>query len=319
MFLPRLGILTNRAHLPRLHSGARRPPSFRPHGEELEDRCVPAVVFSENFDGVTAPALPAGWTATNVTGPAPLWTTTTAGPDTGPNAAVINDSGSTSDKQLTSPVIAIPNGTTGLTLLTFKHTFATESGFDGGRLYISINGGASTEFTSAGGSFSAGGYTDNFRSGGGAAWTGTIAGGFGTYGFVQALLPSAALGQNIQLRWRMTNDGNAAGTGWKVDTISIESVAGLTATAGTPQSTPATTPFPTNLQVTAFNDTSTPVSGLLVTFTAPGAGASVTFPNGNTATTDSNGLASVPVVANSVGGSYTVSATAPGYLSTSSP
>ena len=57
---------------------------------------VVTTVFSENFDGVVAPALPAGWAAANASGVAPLWVTSSAGTpapafDTSPNAAFIND------------------------------------------------------------------------------------------------------------------------------------------------------------------------------------------------------------------------------------
>ena len=63
--------------------------------------------FSENFDGVTAPALPAGWAATNAQGAAPLWVTSTTTPDTAPNDAFVNDPATVSDKYLDTPGIAI--------------------------------------------------------------------------------------------------------------------------------------------------------------------------------------------------------------------
>ena len=47
---------------------------------------------TEAFDGVTAPALPAGWMATNPDpGDGVLWTTVTAPDDTAPNSAFIPD------------------------------------------------------------------------------------------------------------------------------------------------------------------------------------------------------------------------------------
>ena len=72
----------------------------------------PTTTFSENFDGVTPPALPAGWTATNVQGPAPLWTTSNTGMptppfDTPPNAAFVDNPQVVSDKRLDSPSIPI--------------------------------------------------------------------------------------------------------------------------------------------------------------------------------------------------------------------
>jgi hypothetical protein len=300
----------------------RRPrgPQFRLRAEVLEDRSVPAVIFTQNFDAVTAPALPASWTATNPTGPAPLWTTTSAGANTGPNAAVINNPSTWSVKQLTSPSIALPSADV---KLSFQHTFAMEDVlYDGGRLDISVNGGLWSEILNAGGTFLSGGYNGTIRTtaptgDGGPGWNGTIAGGFGTYGLVEVLLPVAARGQNIQLRWRMTSDITVGGTGWKVDTISIDSVATLRATAGTSQSTTVSSPFPTNLQVMARDQNGVPASGVSVTFTAPGTGASVTFPSGNTALTDMNGLASIPVVANNQSGAYAVTAAATAFASTS--
>ena len=59
-----------------------------------------AVAFTQNFDGVVVPALPAGWTATVVTGPPGTvnWVTSNAGTpappaDTAPNSAFIQRPG----------------------------------------------------------------------------------------------------------------------------------------------------------------------------------------------------------------------------------
>jgi len=41
--------------------------------------CLQPMEMSENFDGVTPPALPTGWGATNVQGPPPLWVTSNSG------------------------------------------------------------------------------------------------------------------------------------------------------------------------------------------------------------------------------------------------
>src|SRR4029077_4873231 len=41
--------------------------------------CLQPMETSENFDGVTPPALPLGWGATNVQGPPPLWVTSNSG------------------------------------------------------------------------------------------------------------------------------------------------------------------------------------------------------------------------------------------------
>jgi photosystem II stability/assembly factor-like uncharacterized protein len=73
-----------------------------------------AGAFSENFDSVTVPALPSGWSASNVSGAPPLWVTSNAGgpappADSGPNAVSIDDPSTVSDKRLDSVPVTIAN------------------------------------------------------------------------------------------------------------------------------------------------------------------------------------------------------------------
>jgi hypothetical protein len=91
--------------------------------------------------------------------------------------------------------------------------------------------------------------------------------------------------------------------------------ASITATAGTPQSAAVNTAFTTQLQATVKDSFNNPVSGVTVTFAAPGSGASGTFAAGvNTATTNASGVATAPVfTANgTVGGPYTVTGSVSG-------
>jgi len=93
------------------------------------------------------------------------------------------------------------------------------------------------------------------------------------------------------------------------------SAANITATAGTPQSAVINTAFAAPLQATVTDSLNNPVSGITVTFTAPAGGASGTFAGGvNTATTNAQGIATASAfTANStVGGPYTVTASASG-------
>ncbi len=83
--------------------------------------------------------------------------------------------------------------------------------------------------------------------------------------------------------------------------------ASITATAGTPQSSPLSTAFPNPLQVTVTDSNGRPVVGAIVTFTAPAANASASLSSGN-ALTNASGVASVNATANTFGGSYTVTA-----------
>jgi photosystem II stability/assembly factor-like uncharacterized protein len=181
--------------------------------------------FTENFDGVVAPTLPAGW-ATAQTGAAPLWATTTSFSDTAPNSAATTGVATPGDNSLTSPTIPIPAapgmGTNPGVLLSFRNNYNTEGGFDGGVLEISINAGAFADIITAGGTFVSGGYngvlgpTDHALSGR-QGWTGN------SNGFITTTvrLPAASYGQNAQLRWRSAYDTGTSSSGIRVDTISI--------------------------------------------------------------------------------------------------
>src|SRR5262249_17372603 len=115
---------------------------------------VTTTSFSENFDGVIAPALPPGWTST-ATGVEVPWVTSTTTPFSAPNDAFAPDPNNIGDTGLFSPIIAVPASGG---QLTFKNNFITESTFDGMVLEISINGGAFVDITTGGNNFIAGGY-----------------------------------------------------------------------------------------------------------------------------------------------------------------
>lgn len=91
----------------------------------------------------------------------------------------------------------------------------------------------------------------------------------------------------------------------------------VTTAGGTPQSTTAGTQFATNLSVTVLDATSTAVSGLPVTFTAPDGTFTDTNAITTTATTNASGVATAaPYVASSTVGTYTVTAQPSGLSST---
>ncbi len=182
---------------------------------------VPRVPLTENFDGVTAPALPAGWTATVAAGLSTNnWRTVTTSPDSAPNAAFVPDPSTVHDIRLDSPTFAIQ---TSVAQVTFRNNFITEAGFDGGVLEISLNGGPFTDILAAGGSFVTGGYNRTLSTGfsnplpGRQAWSGNSNG----YITTKVNLPASAAGANVRLRWRFGSDSSVSGTGWRVDTISI--------------------------------------------------------------------------------------------------
>ena len=84
--------------------------------------------------------------------------------------------------------------------------------------------------------------------------------------------------------------------------------------AGSPQSATINTAFATNLQAIVKDAGSNPLSGVVVTFAAPGSGASGAFAGGvGTATTNSSGIATaVAFTANGTAGPYSVTASVAG-------
>lgn len=85
----------------------------------------------------------------------------------------------------------------------------------------------------------------------------------------------------------------------------------ISATGGTPQSAAVSTAFGHKLSARVLGAKGNPRVGLLVTFTAPAAGASLTFANGRTSwthKTGKKGYVRVAVTANATAGTYKVTA-----------
>jgi N-acetylneuraminic acid mutarotase len=185
----------------------------------------------QNFDGVVAPALPAGWVAT-ASGSGTLPTTSTIFPDTAPNDVFLSEAATTGLSEVMSATIAVPGG---VSSVSFRNLFNTEEDFDGLVLEISINGGAFSDIITAGGSFLSGGYNSFIGPDPGAnplenrsAWTGLSGGTAAAPTYITSVvrLPAAAAGQNIQLKWRQGSDSSvvpATNPGSRIDTIAIAS------------------------------------------------------------------------------------------------
>ncbi len=183
-------------------------------------------VYSENFDEVAAPALPAGWT-TSSSGVESNWATEKNTSDTAPNALFVPDVNDVGLSDAVSPVISLPAGQLQLTFQNYYNLEAGNGGdgYDGGVLEIKIGNGAFADILAAGGSFVTGGYNSVIDTNyfcplaGRAAWSGDSG------GFVPTTvnLPAAAAGTNIQLRWRCGTDNGNNFAGWWVDSISINS------------------------------------------------------------------------------------------------
>ncbi|MFN2501791.1 MAG: M36 family metallopeptidase [Pyrinomonadaceae bacterium] len=189
----------------------------------------PSVTSSENFDSVTAPAIPTGWTIESSYAPM-TFVSRGSDSDTGPNSMFAPDLPNCTGSQcpntaggsttLTSPPIAV---TVAAAIVSFRHKFNTEALWDGGVLEISIDEGAFQDIIAAGGTFLSNGYNASMGVsapnplGGRAGWTGNSSG----YITTVARMPAAAAGRNVRLRWHFGTDSNSApaGGGWSVDSI----------------------------------------------------------------------------------------------------
>ncbi|MGD9561631.1 MAG: M36 family metallopeptidase [Pyrinomonadaceae bacterium] len=177
------------------------------------------VSLQQNFDGVTAPTLPAGWTQSTSDAGIAFVTSGTAS-DTAPNAAFGASPNAMGSSEITSPAISVNSAAA---TVSFRNQFNLETGFDGGVLEISVNGGGFQDIIAAGGSFLENGYTGtinpatNSPIAGRQAWTGASS------GFVTstAQLPASTNGQSVRLRWRHGSDASVAGTGWFIDTVVV--------------------------------------------------------------------------------------------------
>ncbi len=189
---------------------------------------VPTLTFSENFDAVTAPALPAGWTNTKIVGTVINWVTSTTNPNSTPNSAFANDATTRAESALVSPGIAIQQANA---QLTFKNRYNIEETYDGVVLEYSTNGGTSwTDILAGGGSFASGGYNSIISSFDGSpiagrrAWSG-ISGAGTTPVYIDTVvnLPASLNGQSVKVRWVLATDtGNSTSvTGANIDDVKV--------------------------------------------------------------------------------------------------
>lgn len=238
------------------------------------------IAFTQNFDTVTAPALPSGWSSSS-TGALTNWITVAGANNTPPNAAFTPDPTSIGLNDLTSLPILLP---TTPAQLTFRNSYDLEQnnatiGYDGGVLELQIGTNGFVDILAAGGSFVSGGYDHTISANFGnplasrQSWSGNSG------GFISTVvnLPAAALGQTVQFRWLCGTDSSNGRTGWRIDSI------GITARMCCQNTTPVLGSIPdqtinelTRLTVTnSATDSSTPPSGLTYNLMNPPAGASI--------------------------------------------
>ncbi len=131
---------------------------------------------------------------------------------------------------LTSPAIPLPATLSSGPILTFEHWVATETGWDGGQLMLSVNGGPYTLVPQANFIYNAHNLVLNTAAAGNTnpragqrAWSGTDGGSVdGTWGrTIVNLAGLAGAGQTIRLRWDISTDGCGGVFGWYVDDVTV--------------------------------------------------------------------------------------------------
>lgn len=180
---------------------------------------VIGVVWSENLDGGTV----TGWTSdSNVSN---SWSQSTGQSHSPTSSWFAAGPSSRSITNLTSPSIPIPPGATDLQL-KFWHSYAFQSRRDGGRLELSINGGAwfGVDSANSGASFASNGYSNTIISSSSdflnlSAWTGTSNGFSETVVNLTDTVKYA--GKNIRFRWRLATNSGTSSIGWYIDSISL--------------------------------------------------------------------------------------------------
>lgn len=180
---------------------------------------------TQNFDGITAPALPASWENIQLIGSDINWTTSTTTPNSAPNHAFANNPDTLNDAVL----LAGAQITSAAAQLSFKNWYHTEHLFDGVVVEYSTDGNTWTDVCpscaticpGASCPFVSGGYDTTILTGfsnplgGRRAWSGTV----GAYRDTVINLPAALNGQIISLRWRMASDTAIASIGVRVDDV----------------------------------------------------------------------------------------------------
>ena len=167
----------------------------------------PVITFSENFDGVTIPTLPSGWTTSSEFLLLP-WVTTNSESSSAPHAAFgMEDSGG-GGSVLTSPEISIANTNA---QLSFSHHVNVKR-FSNAFLEISISGGLFEDIETVGGVFVSGPY--NTLNG----WADDSSGFFTTV----ITLPPSAAGNTVQFRWRISSSSSGLPKpGWFIDDVQV--------------------------------------------------------------------------------------------------
>ena len=186
-------------------------------------------LFSESFDGVAAPALPAGWSSLGQAGAADPWVTSAAAPASPPNSAFVPEIGATTFTRLEAPVVAVPASADYIEI-SFKlrcalSQYDARSAPDGVSFEYQLDGAGGSHFATADADQFDDRYTHNLErasgngSGDRSAWSGISAG----YQPVRIRIPGIG-GHTVRPRFDLTTtDALPTGGVW-IDDVKIVAV-----------------------------------------------------------------------------------------------
>jgi len=239
-------------------------------------------LWSESFD-----ASPSGWTSQAVTG-SNQWTLVNTLSHSPSTSYFVPAPEAKTTTNLTSPAIPIPANASNLQL-KFWHSYALQTGQDGGRLEFSLDNGAWFDVTSgsSGAVLASNGYTTTIAATGPppsrsdfaglSAWSGNSG------GFIETVVnlndtPKYA-GHSLRMRWRLATNSGTASAGWHVDSMAL--IGGGDLANQAPQITVAadssSTETVTDPDGTAYQIVRGTSTGLTVTATDDGGEAGLTY------------------------------------------
>ncbi|MEM6337215.1 MAG: hypothetical protein AAF752_11655, partial [Bacteroidota bacterium] len=177
-----------------------------------------SVVLQDDHEAPTS-----GWTATAGSGSF-NWARNGTNPYSGSNSWFAQNVGSVADQYLAYGSDLVVGA--GMQLSVW-HNYDTEATYDGGVIEISTDGGTTwVDLVTAGAAVVEGGYNGTISTQYGNPLAGRSAFTGSSSGYAESIFDLSALsGQTIRLRFRMGTDSSVTANGWRVDDVTVGSIA----------------------------------------------------------------------------------------------
>jgi hypothetical protein len=235
--------------------------------------------WTQDFNSVTLPGVPEGWTTACVGCQAgdPPWQTFNGGGTVVNGKAMARPKNHVTDNRLESAPFIYPTGAGLYFEHSWKFAWTLQSRPDGGVVEIQIGTGAWTDIITAGGSFTG---ISGFYSGPISSPSNPLHNrqafmvGNGDFFITTIALPASGVGETVRVRWRLGTDNNGAGddgtTFWTIDNVRLTGPESARQTISFTSTAPVLPPIGAT-----YTPTATATSGLPVTFSIAPASSSV--------------------------------------------